>query len=126
MPPDQPVSPSLYERVGGRAKLAILVRNFYSSLQIHPTLGPIFAAHIESWPAHHATLTDFWSLQTGGPAGYHGRLMQAHARLGLQPEFFEMWLTQWRQSCRLHFEEREASEMIALAESLAARMRESV
>ena len=118
MPPEI----SLCERLGGRAKLAVLVRNFYASLQIHPTLGPIFAAHVESWPAHYARLTEFWSLQTGGTSQYRGRLLHAHAVLDLRPEHFDAWLAQWRQSCRLHFEEPEAAEIIALAECLARRM----
>ncbi len=118
MPPEIP----LYERLGGRAKLAVLVRNFYASLQIHPTLGPIFAAHVKSWPAHYARLTEFWSLQTGGPSSYRGRLLHTHAALNLRPEHFDAWLAQWRQSCRLHFEEPEAAELIALAEGLARRM----
>ena len=118
--------PILYERVGGHRKLGVLVRNFYSSLQIDPTLGPIFARHVESWPVHYATLTEFWALQTGGPGEYHGRLLHTHHLLGLKPEYFDIWLAQWRQSCRLHFEEREAAEMIALAERLAGRMREVV
>ena len=117
-----PCPPTLYERLGGRAKLDVLVRNFYASLQIHPVLGPVFAAHVENWPAHYARLTEFWSLQTGGPSQYRGRLLRTHAALGLRPEHFDMWLAQWRQSCRLHFEEPEAAEMIALAEGLAGRM----
>ena len=118
--------PPLYERIGGRRKLGVLVRNFYLSLREHPTLGPIFARHVKSWPAHYEMLTDFWTLQTGGPARYRGRLLQAHAPLGLRSEHFDAWLTQWRQSCRLHFSASEADEMIALAERLGARMRESL
>ena len=121
MPP-----PTLYERAGGHAKLAILVRNFYASLRVHPTLGPIFAAHVQDWPAHHARLTEFWSLQTGGPSEYRGRFLLAHAALNLRPEHFDGWLAQWRQSCRLHFDEPEAGEMIILAENLARRMAASV
>ena len=125
-PAPDPSIPSLYERVGGRRKLGVLVRNFYLSLQQHPTLGPIFARHVESWPAHYETLTDFWTLQTGGPARYRGRLLQAHAPLGLRPEHFDAWLAQWRQSCRLHFPAPEAAEMIVLAERLGARMQASL
>lgn len=125
MPPENFRSAPLFERLGGRAKLAILVRNFYASLQIHPTLGSIFAANVENWPAHYARLTEFWSLQTGGPSQYRGRLLHTHAALNLRPEYFDLWLMQWRQSCRLHFEEPEAGEIIALAESLAGRMRGS-
>lgn len=113
---------NLYERVGGRKKLGILVRNFYSTLQIHPVLGEIFARHVADWPAHYATLTDFWSLQTGGPGAFDGKLIRTHASLDLRPEHYEMWLAQWRQSCRLHFEEPAATDMIDLAENLARRM----
>ena len=117
-----PPAPSLYDRVGGHRQLGVLVRNFYLSLQTDPLLGPIFARHVKSWPAHYATLTEFWALQTGGPAAYGGKLLQAHHALGLRPEFYEVWLAQWRQSCRLHFEAAEAAEMVALAERLARRM----
>lgn len=116
-------APPLFERIGGRAKLAVLVRNFYSTLQIHPVLGPIFAAHVADWPAHYARLTEFWAAQTGAPApAYRGKLLHAHAPLDLRPEGFELWLTQWRQSCRLHYDDPEAGELIALAERLARRM----
>ncbi len=113
----------LFERLGGRRKLEVLVRNFYSTLRIHPVLGPIFAAHVTDWPAHYGRLVEFWSVQTGAPdAAYRGKLLHAHAPLDLRPEHFDLWLAQWRQSCRLHFTEPEAGELIALAERLARRM----
>jgi len=114
---------SLYDRLGGRGKLDILLRNFYSSLRLHPVLGPIFERHVRDWPAHLGVVGDFWTLQTGGPSEYHGRLLAAHAPLGLGARHFECWLGQWRQSCSLHFEMSVAAEMIALAEGLATRMR---
>ena len=118
--------PSLYERVGGHRKLTVLVRNFYSSLQIHPVLGPIFSHHVESWPRHYTVLTDFWSLQTGGPSNYRGKLVAAHESLHLRPAHFALWLDQWRRSCHLHFAEPEATEMISLAEELGQRMQGSL
>ncbi len=114
---------SLYERLGGRSKLDILLRNFYSSLRVHPLLGPIFEAHIADWPAHLRVVGDFWTLQTGGPLEYRGRLVAAHAPLGLGARHFDFWLAQWGQSCRLHFDAPIAAELIALAEGLAGRMR---
>lgn len=113
---------NLYDRVGGHRKLAVLVRNFYSSLRIHPVLGPIFERHVESWPEHYARLTEFWALQTGGPSQYGGRLLHTHSDLNLRVGYFDLWLAQWRQSCRLHFQAAEAAEMITLAEALARRM----
>ncbi|MBV9658169.1 MAG: group III truncated hemoglobin [Verrucomicrobia bacterium] len=119
----------LFERLGGRPRLAILIRNFYSSLRIHPVLGPIFAAHVADWPAHFARLTDFWAVQAGAPATvarYRGKLLHTHQPLDLRREHFDLWLAQWRQSCRLHFPEPEAGELIALAERLARRMEPAV
>ena len=117
-------SASLFERVGGRRKLGVLVRNFYSSLRVHPVLGPIFAAHVADWPAHYARLTEFWAAQTGAAdAMYRGKLLHAHAPLDLRAEHFDLWLAQWYQSCQLHFDDPEAGELIALAERLARRMR---
>jgi hemoglobin len=113
---------SLYDRLGGRGKLDILLRNFYSSLRLHPLLGPIFERHVRDWPAHLRVVGDFWTLQTGGPPDYRGRLLAAHAPLGVGARHFEFWLAQWRQSCALHFDAPEAAEMIALAEGLAGRM----
>ena len=114
---------SLYDRLGGRRKLDVLLRNFYSSLRLHPVLGPSFEAHIGDWPAHLRVVGDFWALQTGGPSAYHGHLLAAHAPLGVTARHFEAWLAQWRQSCALHFEAPIAAELIALADGLAARMR---
>ena len=117
---------TLYDRIGGRRKLGILVRNFYLTLQAHEILGPIFAQHVEDWPAHYETLTEFWALQTNGPSSYRGRFLQAHVPIRPRPVHLESWLAQWQRSCRLHFAEPEATEMIALAENLARRMRETV
>ena len=122
----KPDPPTLFERIGGCRPLGVLIRNFYLSLQANSRLGPIFDRHVESWPRHYETLTDFWTLQTGGPAAYRGRFLQAHVRLDLCPMHLDLWLAQWRQSCRLHFAEPEAAEMIVLAERLGARLRETV
>ena len=103
------------------------MRNFYSTLRVDPVLGPIFTAHVADWSAHHARLTEFWTLQTGGPgSAYDGRLIAAHGPLDLRVDHFERWLTQWRQSCALHFPGPEGVELTALAERLGARMRASL
>ena len=119
-------TPSLYDRLGGRRKLDVLLRNFYSTLRLHPVLGPIFAAHVTDWAEHLREVGNFWTLQTGGPGDYRGRLLAAHAPLGLGARHFEFWLAQWRQSCGLHFEPAVAAQLIALAEGHAARMRSAL
>ncbi len=117
---------TLFQRLGGRRKLDILVSNFYASVREHAALGPIFAAHVGDWPSHLATVADFWQVQTGGPAEYRGQFLAAHVLLRLQSEHFEAWLSQWNRSCTLHFEPPIDAEMIALAGGLAARLQRSL
>lgn len=113
---------SLYERIGGNSKIEILLRNFYATVREHPDLGPIFNRHVKDWPSHLKTIGEFWALQTGGPSAYRGGMGAKHLPLRLQPQHFTQWLAQWEQSCRLHFAEPEANEMIALAHQLGARL----
>lgn len=114
---------SLYERLGGSAKLDLLLRNFYASLQEHPELGPIFAQHVDDWPSHFFTVREFWALQTGGPSIYRGGMAARHVPLRLQPHHFDQWLEQWSISCRAHFDEREAEELIVIANKIGERLR---
>lgn len=115
---------SLYERLGGSAKLDLLLRNFYASLQEHPDLGPIFARHVHDWPKHLATVREFWTLQTGGPSTYRGGMAARHIPLRLQPSHFDQWLAQWEMSCRAHFNAPEAEELIEIAHKIGGRLRQ--
>lgn len=114
---------SLYERIGGSRKLDILLTNFYATVREHPELGSIFNRHVRDWPAHLRTVREFWALQTGAPSAYPGGMAGRHLNLGLQPHHFDLWLQQWEQSCRLHFDEREADELIAIARQFGARLK---
>jgi len=117
---------SLYERLGGSAKLDLLLRNFYASLAEHPELGPIFAQHVDDWPSHIFTVKEFWAMQTGGPSIYRGGMAARHVPLRLKPEHFDQWLAQWAISCRAHFEPREAEELIEIAQKIGERLRQIV
>lgn len=114
---------SLYERLGGRVRLALLLRHFYADVRQHQTIGPIFQAQIHDWPAHLEKIADFWSGATGGPARYAGPMPQRHFPLGLGPEHFEAWLELWRRNCAIYLPAREAAEMVRLAEGIGARLK---
>jgi len=43
-----------------------LLRRFYADVRQHDKIGPIFAEHIEDWPAHLKKIAGFWSGLTGG------------------------------------------------------------
>lgn len=112
----------LIERLGGRAGMELLLRNFYASLREHPVLGPIFNEHVDDWPAHMKIVTDFWMLQTGGETDYRGGFAARHFPLNLKPEHFPMWLEQWRKSCSLHYDTAESEALVEIAGRIAERL----
>ncbi len=117
-PPD-----SLYNRIGGHEGLLLFLRRFYADVRQHNEIGPIFAEHIEDWPAHLEKIAGFWSGLTGGPALYGGGLIARHIPLHLGPKHFEAWLGLWHRHCHAHLPPTEAGELIAIAESIGQRLR---
>jgi len=115
--------PTLYERIGGRDGLMLLLRRFYADVRQHDEIGPIFAEHIEDWPAHLEKIAGFWSGLTGGPALYGGGMAARHMPLRLEEKHFQAWLGLWQRHCRAHLPPAEAEEMITIAEMIGQRLR---
>lgn len=126
MPSSIPPPHSLFDRLGGREKLRVLLRHFYADVRQHAEIGPIFTAQIEDWPAHLEKIADFWSNVTGGPMRYSGPMPMKHMPLGLRPEHFAAWLDLWRRQCRIQLPPREAEELIAAAEMIGDRLKQIV
>lgn len=114
--------PSLYERIGEKAGLQILLRHFYADVRQHALIGPIFNRQIQDWPAHLEKIGTFWAQLTGGPTGYAGRMPMKHMGLGIEAQHFEAWLQLWEFNCRRHLKEAEAQEMITLARGIGQRL----
>lgn len=114
---------SLFERIGGRAGLVNLLRQFYADVRQHQVIGPIFEHQIENWPEHIETIADFWSQVTGGPAGYSGRVPERHFPLGLREEHFQAWLDLWEFNCRRLLAPPEADELTNYARQIGRRLR---
>lgn len=115
--------PSLYERIGGRDGLMLLLRRFYADVRQHHVIGPIFTARIDDWHSHLEKIAGFWSGLTGGPALYGGGMAARHIPLQLEEPHFAAWLELWRRHCRAHLGASEAEEMIQIAEALGQRLR---
>lgn len=76
-----------------------LVYAFYDRVRADPVLGPVFAAHVDDWPAHLAQLADFWSAMLRGTRRFRGAPVQRHNALpGLDEAMFERWLDLFRQT----------------------------
>jgi len=106
-----------------RADLEHFVRAFYRDAAMDDLLGPIFeAAHVD-WPAHIATLTDFWCWQLLGERGYSGNPLLAHApihaRCPLGPEHYGRWLALFTEAADEHLPGPEAGVAIARARKMA-------
>lgn len=123
-----PASPpsSLFERLGGRPRLMELLKYFYADVRQHAEIGPIFATHIDNWPAHLEKIADFWSGVTGGPAVYAGAMPLKHVSLGLEERHFQAWLGLWARHCRARLAPAEADDLIAAAETIGQRLRQIV
>ncbi|MEZ5415478.1 MAG: group III truncated hemoglobin [Opitutaceae bacterium] len=117
---------SLFDRIGGRPALMGLLRHFYADVRQHQVIGPIFAAHIEDWPAHLEKIADFWSGVTGGPARYSGPMPFKHVPLGLEERHFEAWLGLWGRHCRIWLAAPEAEDMVLAAETIGQRLRQII
>jgi len=121
-----PLPASLFIRLGGRPQLLELLRYFYADVRQHQEISPIFAAHIENWPAHLEKIADFWSGVTGGPALYSGAMPLKHLPLGLEERHFQAWLGLWARHCRARLAPTEAEELVAAAETIGQRLRQII
>lgn len=116
----------LYDRIGGREGLELLLRHFYADVRQHAVLGPIFNKHIDDWSAHLAKIASFWARLTGGPSGYLGQMPAKHLRLGIEEHHFNTWLQLWDLNCCSHLKKTEAEEMICLAHEIGRRLKSIV
>ena len=114
---------SLYDRIGGLEGIATLLRHFYADVRQHELIGPVFNQRIRDWPAHLATIGQFWARITGGPSVYSGQMPAKHFGLGLDAKHFGAWLQLWECNCRCYCELREAQEMTELARDIGNRLK---
>ena len=101
------------------AMITRLVHAFYGRVRDDATLGPIFAAEVEDWDAHLATLVNFWSSVALLTTRYDGRPMPAHLRLDVGEEHFQRWLELFRATAREVCTPEAAAFFIAKAENIA-------
>ncbi|SFV35598.1 hemoglobin [Devosia crocina] len=83
------------------ALISRVVNAFYAEARQDPLIGPIFNRVIpeEHWPAHLATIADFWSSMLLGTGKYGGRPMPKHMAIPeLDDEHFMRWLRLFRET----------------------------
>lgn len=77
----------LFDAIGGRPALTVVVESFYQRVLADPLLAPLFAnTDMAKQRAHQV---DFLSAALGGPEGYRGpSLRSAHQGRGITREHF--------------------------------------
>jgi hemoglobin len=85
------------------AQIGALLDLFYTKVRADSELGPVFGREIteEEWPAHMATIRDFWSSVMLKSGRYRGNPLQVHKEIeGVSPELFKRWLALFEEACR--------------------------
>lgn len=83
------------------ALIRAVVDRFYADARRDPLIGPVFNRVIapEAWPAHLATIADFWSSMLLGTGRYAGRPMPKHMAIPeLSDAHFMRWLALFRRT----------------------------
>lgn len=83
------------------AMIRAVVDRFYAEARRDPVIGPVFNRVIaeEAWPAHLATIADFWSSMLLGTGRYAGRPMPKHMAIPeLSDAHFQRWLALFRRT----------------------------
>jgi hemoglobin len=109
----------LYDRLGGRAGVTRIVRDFLDQFFKHETVqnAKVIRRHEA---AYHPELTKHWiafiTERTGGPSRYAGRTMRsAHAGLAISDADFDATIALMEQSLvRAGVSEREKNELLRL------------
>lgn len=100
------------------AAIALMVERFYVRARQDELLGPVFEAAVEDWPAHFARLEDFWSSVLLTTGRYKGNPFAAHLDKGIEPAFFDRWISLWRRTAEELFTPELAGVFVHKAERI--------
>ena len=107
-----------------RESIVRLIDVFYDRVQADPVLGPIFNPVVHDWPAHKATLVQFWSSVALGTREYRGNPMAVHRALSaIEDAHFGHWLALWQATTREVLGEDNGELMFGHAQRIAQSLR---
>ncbi len=92
------------------------VAAFYAGVRAHPVLGPVFAAHVQDWPAHEEKIGRFWRNAILHERVYDGSPMVAHREAGdVREDHFPIWLALFDDTAARVLPEDAAAAWSAMA-----------
>ncbi|TCC93569.1 group III truncated hemoglobin [Pedobacter frigiditerrae] len=99
----------------------LLVNDFYEKVRDNELLSPVFNGVIkDKWPAHLERMYGFWQTLLLEVPAYSGTPFLKHAKLPIEKEHFDTWISLFNETVDEHFTGEKASE----AKWRAARMSE--
>ncbi|MCM2560568.1 group III truncated hemoglobin [Lutimaribacter sp. EGI FJ00015] len=108
-------------------EIARVVATFYAHVREHPALAPVFAVHVNDWPAHEERVAAFWRKAIRHSGGYDGNVMQVHKEAGnVRPGMFDAWLGLFDMVLRQELPETKANAWSALAHRIGRTLRAGV
>ncbi|WP_422048750.1 group III truncated hemoglobin [Shimia sp.] len=110
-----------------REEISRVVAAFYEMVRQHPGLGPVFAVHVEDWPAHEAKVADFWANAILYERSYDGNPLKVHREAGnVRPGMFDAWLALFEMTLERELTEDQAAAWSALAHKIGRSLRAGV
>ncbi|MBO9397855.1 group III truncated hemoglobin [Shimia sp. R9_2] len=110
-----------------REEISRVVAAFYEMVRQHPGLGPVFAVHVEDWPAHEAKVADFWANAILYERSYDGNPLKVHREAGnVRPGMFDAWLALFEMTLKRELTEDQAAAWSALAHKIGRSLRAGV
>ena len=106
-----------------REDIERLIDAFYDRVQADPILGPVFNPAVHDWPAHKATLVQFWTSIMLGTREYRGNPMAAHRPLDLDDQHFARWLALWDRTAHEVLPDAQARHVFQTAERIGRSLR---
>ena len=108
-------------------QIAAVVHEFYAVMREHPGLGPVFAAHVDDWPAHEQKIIRFWRNAILHERDYHGNPMLVHQAAGdVRAGMFDVWLGLFDAVMRRELPADTADAWSALAHRIGRGLRMGV
>lgn len=100
--------------------IQLMVDTFYDRIRNDSVLGPIFNGIIkDNWGVHLEKMYSFWNTILFSEPGYTGSPFPPHAKLPVQKEHFDHWLTLFTGTVNNLFEGEKANEAIWRAQRMA-------
>ena len=118
LPPRFPATP---------AQINAQVAAFYARVRTDALLGPVFANHVDNWPAHEAKIAAFWRNAILYERSYDGNPQRVHIeRPDVRPELFAHWLDLFEEVATQTLPPETATPWVALARRIGVGMKAGV